>query len=208
MKNFKSILGFLSLLIFVTSCQEKPKENTTSEEENTPPTADIKAPEQLLGIKEADILYRNYTNRRVQNIIAVETQETGDKDFNPTRFVDFDYNTLKNYISFIEQEANKSGTSIDSLRIYYGNYGNYKKPNERHNTVFLLPVGKVSGESGGFFINDNGKAELIRTYINKSKNEKSEASIVPSNLNPVNGGSSLILNYGHCCPPRNGDFNW
>ena len=59
-------------LFLLISCQEKPKgkkEQLSSEPENTPPTADIKAPKEInsLGIKEADItISLIILNRRVR----------------------------------------------------------------------------------------------------------------------------------------------
>ncbi|GGG51556.1 hypothetical protein GCM10011414_21430 [Croceivirga lutea] len=212
MKNFKSTLGFLSLLLFVTSCQEKPKENTAGEEENTPPTAEVMAPKQLISLDKADELFKNYKQRRAESIMKFETemQEAGDKAFVPTQFVTFDINVMKDYIAFVEQEAKKGGTTVDSLRIYLGNYGDLEKgwKKKRRNTVFVVPAAKAEGGYGGIYIGDNGKALLMSNFFKKEEDDepKSEASFIPNFNSFLYGNGSLILNDANNHPPPYGDF--
>ena len=206
-KSIKNLAVIFSLLLIVTSCQEKTKDDNGKPDE----TKEVDPPKQLISLDDADSLYVNYTARRAENIKEFEMQNQPDgKPFNPTRFVSFELNLIKDYIKFVEQEAKKAGVNADSVRIYLGNYGNRGKE-KRRNTVFLLPTAKTDAGYGGIYIGEDGKAKLIRDKFRSQgmeQNEpKSEASLLPT-LNPslFQGEQSLILNFGTGGPPPRGDF--
>ena len=212
MKITSKFLLFIVLAILFAACQENPKkENQETEAQEIT----YEAPKQIISLEEADSLYVNYKNRRVKLIEKMEAgSQTEGKPFVPTQFVSFDIKVLKEYIGYVEQEAKKGGTTADSLRIYFGNYGNISTKYPNKNTVFLLPTAAVNNDYGGIFIDSEGKAKLIRDWVNEQLdgglkgNRKSEASILPSfsSASSLQGGTSLALNFGQGGPPPKTDF--
>lgn len=214
-KTLKTISGFTMVtLLFMGACQNKPKES--QDEEPTEPEV-FESPKQIISIAEADSLFVNYKQRRAKSILEFETamQDPEAKPFIPTQFVTFNLEVVKNYIAYVEQEAYKAGTTVDSLRLYLGNYGDTQQgwKKKRRNTVFILPAAEAEGGYGGIFIGDDGKAKLIRNLFNGGKDgqdgePRSKASFMPTfntSLVPP-GGGSLVLNIGGIAPPPRGDF--
>lgn len=202
------MLGILLVLLLLASCQERPKEPKSEPVEEV----EVSAPDQIISLNDADSLYVNYTNRRANSIAKMEMQHGEDSEpFEPTRFVTVDIEVMKQYIKFVEQEAKKGGTEVDSLRIYLGNYGNMKKDWKKNNrnTMFILPAAKAEGGYGGIYIGEDGKAKLMRNYFKGSQEgePKSEASLLPIlNSGLMQGGGSLIMNDLGNSPPPKGDF--
>jgi len=216
MKNKKTKLwglSVLSILFFsLVNCgdgkqkpqEEKPHTNQQDEEE-------VKGePSGIITLDAAKVLCDNYETRRSKAIIDFEmAQNESDEKFIPTQFIDFELKTIKEYIKYVEKQARKAKVEPDSLRIYLGNYGtDGRDPNK--NTVFILPTTTIDGDHGGFFINGDGNAELIRNYWPEDNNkvqEKSKASFLPDlKAAFYQGNNSLILNRGHGGPPPTGDF--
>ncbi|RNC89400.1 MAG: hypothetical protein ED555_07870 [Allomuricauda sp.] len=208
MKKINSIILVLAVLFFV-SCQETPKEENTREMAQE---EEVKPPAGIISLDEAKTLCDNYEERRIAGIKEFEMASNPEEEFVPTQFIDFDFETIDNYLKYVKQEAKKAGVSPDSLRIYLGNYGKEgKEPNR--NTVFLLPTTSIDGERGGFYINDDGKAALIRNYWPEDENggqegePRSKASLMPAfNTALMMNGGSLTLNFGQGGPPPFGDF--
>jgi len=212
MKNTYNFLSMMALVILFSACQEEPKKEIR---EDADKEILFEAPKQIISLEEADSLYNNYKNRRIPAIIESEAEnQKGEEAFVPTQFVSFDIEVLKNYIGYVEKKAKNGGTTADSLRIYLGNYGSKSKNHKWKNTIFILPTAKVDGEYGGIFIDENGKAKLVRDWVLEQKSggpksqQKSEASILPNFLTSptVQGEESLTLNRGGQAPPPNGDF--
>ena len=212
MKITSKFLLFIALAILFTACQENSKKENQDME---PKEIIYEAPKQIIPLEEADSLYVNYKNRRAEIIEEMESEsQTDGKPFVATQFVSFDIKGLKQYIGYVEQEAKKGGTSADSLRIYFGNYGNTSVKYPNKNTVFLLPTAAVNNDYGGIFIDSKGRAKLVRDWVNEQLdeglkgNQKSEASILPSfsSAPSLQGKTSLTLNFGQGGPPPKTDF--
>ncbi|QLG46195.1 hypothetical protein [Costertonia aggregata] len=205
----KCILGFLGLSLFtIAACQEQPKKETPVEEEEPEM---VKVPEGIITLREAKILCENYENRRVNIIKGYEMEQNNATEaFVPTQFIDFDFKTIERYVKYVKRKARKAKVKPDSLRIYLGNYGADGKDKYK-NTVFVLPTTTIDGDHGGFYIDADGKAKLVRNYWPKDENgnqmgdEKSEAGFLPT-LNMLFQDESLILNDGHSGPPPSTDF--
>jgi len=207
----KMLLPLVAILLLLSSCQEQKKENQEMSTEEIEQIV-YDTPKQIISLEEADSLFVNYKDRRAASIAQMEAkyQEDG-KPFEPTQFVTFDIEVLKNYIGYVELEAKNGGAKADSLRIYLGNYGITKTSKDRHNTVFILPTARINGGYGGIYIDDNGNAKLIRDYWKNpsqdSEKQKSKASFIPNfDANLMYDQHSLILNFGGCCSYTNGDF--
>lgn len=207
------------ILSCLISCKQEHKKS-----EPTP--LKVEAPSNIISLNEANVIYENYTKHRVGPIEQYETQQRQPTSkFEASRYVDFDYDTLKQYIAYIDQEAKLGGVKkVTKLRLYFANYPNKenfkngkKVVHKRQNSIFMVPTLKKEGIDQGFFIGANGKAELISDWKSSTtntvglslyKNQKVYAGFTPNfTLNPsIQGGKSLAFNYGQGGPPPKSDF--
>jgi len=106
----------------------------------------IDPPVQTISFEEANRLEENYKVTRA----AVINDTLGYED---TREFWFSLDTLKKYISYVEQEGARMGKTNLGLRIYLGAYpsqGNYPDPG--YSTVFIVPTAQGSNPlKQGFF---------------------------------------------------------
>ena len=191
------------------------------------------APEQIISLDQGKELFDNYTERRVKLIEEYESRE-GHAPFDATRYGEYDYETIKQYLAFIEHEAEAANVEISKLRIYFGNYPEKEKFDDgrkvkypRKNTFLILPTLKKEGVDYGFYIDkrpDGKKVALLITDRfpkdssqkrdpkqktgNLESKSKSYASFLPNalvtNAPPYYVEESLILNEGSMAPPPYG----
>lgn len=228
MENRKD-LGFTMIILLLFLACNSEKKHTNDDDKEHHEQKEIKAPDKIISINEAKSAYDNYTNKRVNLIEASETPLEDGSKFIASRYGEYDIETVKNYIAYVEQEAKAAGVKIETLRFYFSTYpdkkefANKKKiKHPRQNSFFILPTMKVDTINLGFYIKNLGdgkkEAALIRDYTsllekgmgNTKAAQKSYASMLPSFIaNTFQGDQSLIMNDSHMQPPpREGsDFN-
>lgn len=202
MKTIQKLsLSILCTLLFAfVGCQEKNKKEEQPQQEKN--TEVVNSPDGIISLTKAKVLCENYEALYTKAILESEMAKNPDMEFAPTQFVDFDFENIKKYIKYVESKADSVKVKPENLRIYYGNYDK----NSNRNTVFLLPTTSINNKRGGFYIDANGNAKLIKDYWHKENKQKSKASFLPSlNMN-LYQDQSLILNRGHGGPPPTGDF--
>jgi hypothetical protein len=221
--TLRPLLGTISSVLFIWSCQEQKKDTTQDPKQQQ--EKPVTAPESIISLEQADAIYENYSKHRVEVITQYETQTRApEQTFIPARFVDFDYQTLKQYLKYVEQEAKKANVEkISTLRLYFANYPNEQKfpdgkrvVHPRQNSIFMLPTMDINGENEGFYIGTDGKAKLISDWKTDQEEglggitepRRTYASMVPNiSLNTnLYGGTSLVLNRGNGGPPPKTDF--
>lgn len=216
---------YLISLVLFASCGE----TTTSKIDEKVAT---KAPTQIITLPQAKEMYDAYEKRRVPLIQHYEDSinknaSTNAKmsPFEAARFVDFDYQTIKQYIAYIDQEAQRAGVKeITKLRLYFATYPDAKKfdtgekvVHPSQNAVFMVPTLEMDNTNYAFYIGDNGKPELIIDWSTQLEDatglldiprKNTHAGFIPnSSLNSnLQGGTSLVLNRGHGGPPPKTDF--
>lgn len=210
----KKVFALIFLATIFTNCndanKDKPKPEVVEPEE-------IEAPKDIISLDEADAIYANYSKHRVPAIENYETRERSPSEkFEAARFVDFDYDTIKEYLKYVDQEAQKADVKkVTKLRLYFANYPDKEVfPNRkkiihpRQNSIFIVPTMAADGGDFGFFIGDDGKAQLIKNRKpgDKNNSNKSEASLLPAFNTSLYAGKSLTLNRGGSGPPPFGDF--
>ena len=208
------------------SCETQSKKTEEAAEKTV---ATVNPPKDLISLKEAKSMFDSYSEHRVPIIEAYETQRDPEQDFVVGRFVSFDYEMIKQYIEYVDQEAQKAGVEVESLRFYFSNLPNEKNyPNgrdvvhPRQNGIFILPTthNAQRNQEYGFYIGSDGKAKLIRDWSAAQKgqsslgrpertSQSSRASLNPFSWSPsavLQDNGSLILNFGQAAPPPPGDF--
>ena len=230
-KEKKSLFCLVALSLFVfsfNSCAEKMEK----EKEETP---EVLAPAQIVQIDEAKAMYENYTDRRLPLIQHYEDSiNEGKEKFDVARYVSYDYETIKQYLAFIEQEAKKANVEISGLRFYFSNYPKGPKfengdaiVHPRQNSVMLSPTLKRGDRDYLFYIGGTeAKQEpvLLSDSFGSVKGQgmgvigngdnKSYASFIPSLTNETTNstlnasfyaGTSLTMNRGTGAPPPYND---
>ncbi|MCG2461827.1 hypothetical protein K8352_13795 [Flavobacteriaceae bacterium F89] len=218
LKKILIVLFCVTLAILVyTACKPVVKD-----EGKTDDNQDYRgAPEQIITLGQAKELFDNYTERRVNLIEEYESRE-GQESFDASRYGEYDYETIKQYLAFIEHEAKAANVKISKLRIYFGNYPEKEKFEDgravkypRKNTFLILPTLKKGADDYGFYINQgkDGKKEALliterfpqdpgQKMGNVGSGTQSYASFVPNTApSPYFAEESLILNEGSMIPP-------
>ena len=225
MKNLKRIHAKLCLGILVVfglaSCEQKKEKTPVTE----PEPMEINAPKQIVSVSQAKTMYDAYGERRVGLIEKYENELAPEKKFDVARFGYYDYNTIKEYMTYIEQEAKKANVEISSLRFYFSNYPDKKTfedgreiKHPKQNSFFIIPAVKDNDREYGFYIReeDDGKNVpiLLTDNLEPKKDEamdrmqqtgesKSEASFMPT-APPAPfyaKNKSLVLNEANMVPP-------
>lgn len=201
-------LGVLSL-IFSMSC--KPDGEDTQAEGKP-----VDRPGQIITVERAATLFKEYTERRVPHVV-MELDSAEQEQFIPARYTDFDYEVIKQYISYIEQEAAAAKKDIKSLRIYYAVYPPNNGNRSKKSTVFLVPTTEFEGENRAFKV-DHQNGEAVATAIpwdfgtgikqvgmSEAPVQRQYATFGPApaklNATPALSNGSLILNEGNTAPP-------
>lgn len=189
----------------------------------------VNPPKQIISVDQARIMYDTYSTRRVPIIEAYEKQ-IDSTPFVATRCIQYDFETLKQYMVYVEQEAEKAGVAISSMKIYLANYPNQPKftdgkviKDARRNTIFLTPTMLVNGEELAFYIvkGEDGKSTAV-PIKDKTKEMNTETGAINgiekvdvqtasmlniSQTKPTGTNLSLILNDGtNMPPPKGSDF--
>lgn len=216
------LLLLLSNLILV-SCQDS---STLNEPPYEGPPKD-----HIISEERAQEMFDAYSQRRVTIIKKYEDSIAGGgKEFTPTRYAEYDLETIKQYIAYIEHEAMQANVDIKTLRFYLSNYPNSDKFSNgdvvkypRRNSFFVLPTMEYEGKNVGFSIEElDGKYTAVPINRRTSDQERNqdkgqvdstgqmnEAGFFTSNNTTllVGGTTSLILNDGNLAPPPGiGDF--
>lgn len=225
----------------------------------TEEAAEITEPSQIIPVPLAKSLYDNYSehrqpiiefyedsirNRKRDNAYMqqqIERTDDNKKDasqdkpstsqagFTAARYVSYDYETIKSYLKYIEQEAAAANIEISTLRFYFSNYpesktlpGRKKEINPKKNSIMISPTTKNSkGEDFIFYleVGDNLEPRAMpltdefafiddqKTSFNHSFETKSEASVFPDfnsgALNPsvpMFAARSVTINEGSSHP--------
>lgn len=209
----KSILNYRLSLICVFclslfSCQEGT--TTTEPPYEGPPKGHI------ITVERAQEMYDSYSERRVSIIKKYEDSiKPTPESFGATRYAEFDLATFKQYIAFIEHEANRAKVDVSTLRFYLSNYPNSNNyPNgdavkyPRQNSIFVVPTMDHNGENVGFSIEElEGKYSAVPIRKRDGGNNDNngvvnEAGFLSSNTTTLQvNTTSLILNDGTIMPP-------
>ncbi|MEO9570690.1 MAG: hypothetical protein ABJH82_12945 [Polaribacter sp.] len=147
----KNLFYFLSFLLVFSSCNQKQDDEKINVEKLKNATITYKRAAQLQ--KEYIDTRATILNKHLNSINHFKQKQTlvkEDKFIEDVRDVTFDLNTLKQYIAYVEKEANKKGLKGLGLRVYLGAYStNDNDPRVKtpgFSTVFFLPTHQPNEE--------------------------------------------------------------
>lgn len=148
--KIKNLIMLLCVAIFVfSSCESETKNNTDNNEFCF---KYLGKPKEAITYETAKTLQEEYIQTRAnilnEQLIGNGTIPTGEQD---TRDVTYNFNTLKQYIAYVEKEAKEKGISVEELgiRVYLGAYPKNSTYEEKgYTTMFFMPIKNSSGKSG------------------------------------------------------------
>lgn len=195
MKTIKLLALLFVSVIILEGCNEKPAHPTEG--------GSIPPPKIIIDVQEAEDMYHRYG----KDIVPI--LEKNNPNLKATRSLSIDYNTLKDYLAFIEQEAEEANkTEISGLRIYFAKYEDSK--NDGRATVFLNPImeagaiGDLRDDVSFAIKTENGKSTAVPVgkLIKKPTTGSNRADLTM----PIqNGVQSLAANDFPWSPPPNSD---
>lgn len=220
-KSFTNALFAFLMLSFFTQCEQKKKD----QEQGEPPKEEevVEPPAQIISLDQARETYTNYTERRVGLIEKSEAPKPDGSKFEATRYTYYDYETMKQYMAYIEQEAKRANVKITSLRFYLSNYPDtptFENGNEvvhpRQNSVFLIPATRDGDLEYPFIIDVNEEGEVSPLLLTGQLDPRDEKGMgvrhdvstrsyagFASASSIFFGNRSLIMNEGSSAPPPN-----
>lgn len=223
MKKFVKIVAGSTWLVVMFSMLIACEEIVDPEPPNTKP------PAQIVSVGQAKQMFDSYSDRRVPIIKRFEESVDSSQAFDPTRFGEYDYETIKNYMAFIESEAALAKVKIGGLRFYFTNYPAATSFDDgtpvkypRQNSFILVPTTDVAGEQQGFITRttaDGGRTVvLIKDWLKeqlKPDSQQQQQQDTPKQTGALeiqqNSGSMkpqlLFINHmtGFAMPLHDGD---
>lgn len=212
-KIIHPIFVLILINLVLLSCQEG-----TDNQDQGP----IKPPAQIISVDRATEMYNTYSARRVPIIKKYEDSIPSDASpFTPTRYAEYDLESIKQYIAYVEYRAKQSKVEVKTLRFYFSNYPNSdtfangdKVKYPKRNSFFILPTMEVKGKNVGFSIEEvdgnysavpinRSSVERVEGMGNTKKSSVNEAglffssNIAAQSLNVL----SLVFNDGQLMPP-------
>lgn len=165
----------------------------------------IQPPNQIISSEYALEMAQAYKNEMLPLLRQHEAEKSGEH-IHPTESIWYDFNTIKQYIAYLEQEASEASVAISGLRIYFSKYptsGNFKdgkKANySKRNSIFMVPTMHLDDKDCGFTVSkaDNGNktAVLLKDKVSQIQNRKAGDS------GSGDEGKGTILNDGTLIPP-------
>tara|TARA_R110002012_G_scaffold39867_18_gene110035 strand:- start:10787 stop:11470 length:684 start_codon:yes stop_codon:yes gene_type:complete len=214
-QTLQHLLLLLCINLMLFSCQD-PVTHTEPPYEGPPK-------DHIISVDRAQEMFDAYSQRRVPIIKKYEDSIAADgSKFTPTRYSEFDLETIKQYIVYIEHEAKEANVDIKTLRFYLSNYPDSDKfPNgdmvkyPKRNSFFVVPTMAYEGKNVGFYleeidgvytalpINRNSLSEKEKNQTqDEPQGSVNEAGLfISTNSATLSGSTSVILNDGGVAPP-------
>lgn len=249
MENTKKSLAILLFSLFMSFGLTNCKDHKGQQDDDSKHDL-VKKPDEIIQVAEAKNFYDIYEKRRVHLIQKYEdsidgyynndkirqernTQDVQEdpndpngKRFDVARYVYWDYDTIKNYLKYIEQEAKAANIEISTLRFYFSNYpeDDASAVHPRQNSIMITPTLHRNDREYIFSINDSDTENLRPMLLSDSfgliqnpekgmgasygAEKRSYASFIPHSVKPNNNNtrppfasSSVTMNKGNSAPP-------
>lgn len=221
MKNLKQTVkavfafGLLSLLLISCNSKEAVPSNYYNE------------PANIIPIQQAKEMYDEYTISKVPLLSNIDPKNG--REYNPTRYIEYDIEDLKHYIAYVENESAKANVEVLSLRIYLAAYPNAKKfksggviSKQNQETIFITPTAMNGDEEMAYFTRSDkvgGKRypvftkglgdELMRIKGFGNRKFDKASLLLFTTQKDTTDDRSMTMNRGFVVPPpkKDDDFN-
>jgi len=154
-KNLKLLAFLFAISIPFMSCVDPVQK---------PANETVDPPEEIISVVQAKEMYESYEDRRIGIIRQFEGPNPDGSAFEPTRYGWYDYETIKQYLAYIEQEAEQAGVEISGLKFYFSNYPDAETFEDgnpiafrKQNSFFLTPTLSQNGNHVAFLTTGNGE---------------------------------------------------
>ena len=170
-------------------------------------------PDNIISTEFAAELYRNYADTRIVWTDQFIRRESGNQEFNATRSLFYDLDSLENYIAYIRRISKEAKIEPSGLRFYFGSYSNdYMRGKSKdyayRQTFFIAPttqktVGKETRELG-YTLSDNFEVEFLIDIIgtNSRGTAPQKGSMFNFSSAALSGANSTLANELTGSPPR------
>lgn len=208
MKFLNIMVSLTVMALLLVDC--KGDHNNQNDDNDGPPTVVVERPDMAIELGEAIDLYQNYGASRVGLIEAYE-EELGEVDgFQATRSLTFDFEELKQYMKYIEQEAKAADTPIKGLRVYLGQYDRKSSHYPNSGTVFFNPTLETADGSEVSFAIKNNNGNPIAIPVGQLQEYLLKGAKTPGKANLIltlqeDDITSLAGNHGGKRPPPSTD---
>jgi|GEM_PF-3556070 len=168
-----------------------------------------KLKEHLITVNQAVDGYKRYTNERI-SLNRDTLKSLYGPEFNDTRMVRFDLETIKSYIAYVEKKSATKGIKPEGLQFYFSVHPNTgDQPNQQ--TFFIAPTVANQGVQAGYTIVKKGDSTEV-IYLNDLIKGKRKMANKNKQMNTVNKAAffnffqegeldGTILNMGSGTPP-------
>ncbi len=172
---------FLISIVFtalIVSCGkvEKPDEQDESGEQEDY-IARKKMLAHIVPLEDAVQMYNGYSLKRIDPLKSSLRKKYGER-FNDTRIITIDLETMKQYISYIEEKSKDLKVTPEGLQFYFGVYPNNEDEKDsikNHQTFFIAPSTSKNNVQSGYTIEGNGEKVQIVYLKDKLKNKSDNA---------------------------------
>ncbi len=199
-KTTKLSMAFLSCTLFTFvffSCQKPQKYFEVDEKDRAEMVS------QIIPLGDAVKAYKDYGKNRVKILKDTLKNKYG-KDFNDSRTVWFDIETLKQYLIYVEEKSKEAGVDPKGIQFYFTVDSEKSEGNKKNHQNFFIAPTKTSDLESGYTLDKNGKVillkEMLKDIYETSANQRTEKA---GFFNIIQKSDGLLLNDGVPNPPGN-----
>jgi len=189
-------LCFLFLFVF-TSCQKSQKYFEVDEK------ARAEMITQIIPLKDAVDSYKDYGKNRLKILKDTLKIKYG-KDFNDTRTVWFDIETLKQYLIYVEEKSKEAGVDPKGLQFYFTVESEKSEGKKKNHQNFFIAPTKSNDLESGYTLDKDGKVILLKEKLKEIyKTTASQSTEKAGFFSLQYEDEGLLLNDGVPNPPGN-----
>lgn len=196
--KLNTLFSLCCLFLFVfTSCQKSQKYFEVDEK------AKAEMITQIIPLKDAVDSYKDYGKNRLKILKDTLKIKYG-KDFNDTRTVWFDIETLKQYLIYVEEKSKEAGVDPKGLQFYFTVESEKSEGKKKNHQNFFIAPTKSNDLESGYTLDKDGKVILLKEKLKEIyKTTASQSTEKAGFFSLQDEDEGLLLNDGVPNPPGN-----
>ncbi len=174
-KAAKLLFVFTALIISCGKVQKPDEQDEKPEQEDGTARKEMLA--HIVPLEDAIQMYNGYSLKRIDPLKSSLRKKYGER-FNDTRIITIDLETMKQYISYIEEKSKDLDVTPEGLQFYFGVYPNsedMKDSIKNHQTFFIAPSTSNNNVQSGYTLESIGEKVQIVYLKDKLKNSSDKA---------------------------------